>query len=201
LSQTTRRCLGTALIALIHLTMTLPAWAAGDDAHHGPSTSELIWQALNLALLLGVLFVVARKPIRKFFSDRRDQIRGDIDHASDFLKSAEARYAEWQRKLVDVDAELDQIRATARRRAEDERSRILAEARASADRIRQDATAAVDQELRRAQAVLREEAADLAVELAGNLLRDKINEADRERLLDEFISSVEQSASQGATRS
>jgi F-type H+-transporting ATPase subunit b len=173
------------------LAVSLPVLAAGDGGDHGPTTSELIWQAVNLALLVGVLFAVARKPIQKYFAERRDQIRGDIDDASDFLKASEARYAEWQGKLVDLESALEQIRATSRRRAEEEGARILAEARAAADRIKRDAGAAVEQELRRAKDDLRDEAADLAVELAANLLRDRVGDPDRERLLDEFISNVE----------
>lgn len=180
------------LIVAVSLLFAGPVLAAGDSGEHGPTTSELIWQAVNLALLVGVLVAVARKPVKKYFAERRDQIRGDIDDASDFLKESEARYSEWQGKLVDLEAELEQIRATSRRRAEEEGVRILEEARAAAERIKQDASAAVDQELRRAQNDLRDEAADLAVELAANLLRDRVADSDRERLLDEFISSVEQ---------
>lgn len=187
-------------VAVLLALVALPAWAAS-DGHDGPSTSELIWQAVNLAILLTVLYLAANKPVRQFFADRREQIRGDLESSSDFLKSSEARYAEWQGKLVDLEGDLEQIRATSRRRAEDERDRILSDARAAADRIKQDATAAVDQELRRAQTDLREEAADLAVELAGNLLREKVGDADRERLLDEFITSVDASPSQGTAGS
>ena len=180
------------VVVAVSLLFAGPALAAGDGGDHGPSTTELIWQAVNLALLVGVIFAVARKPLQKYFSDRRSQIRGDIDEASDFLKESEARYSEWQGKLVDLETELEQIRTTSRRRAEEEGARILEEARAAAERIKQDAGAAVDQELRRAQNDLRDEAADLAVELAANLLRDRVGDSDRDRLLDEFISNVEQ---------
>ena len=37
-----------------------------------------------------------------------------------------------------------------------------------------------------------EEAADLAIELAGGMLRDQVSEADRARLIDEFIGEVDQ---------
>ena len=45
--------------------------------------------------------------------------------------------------------------------------------------------------MRRAHDRLREEASDLAVELAAGMLREQVGPADRERLLDEFITSVE----------
>jgi F-type H+-transporting ATPase subunit b len=163
------------------------ALAAGD----GGGASDLIWQALNLAIVLGVLIYFARKPIVEFFAGRRAQIKGDLDSAAELLSQAEARNAEIQRKLVDLQSEVEEIRETSRRRAEEESERILAEARKSAERIRSDASAAVDQELNRAQRELRKEAANLALELAGEILREQVNEPDRERLVDEFITRVE----------
>lgn len=170
-----------------------PAVAAG--AEHGPSHAELIWQAVNLALLVGIIVYAARRPVKSFFAERREQIQNDLEESAEFLKQAETRYAEWQRKLVDLETELGQIRAMARQRAHEERDRILAEARAAAERIKDDARAAIDQELRRAEGALRQEAADLAIELAAKLISDQIDDSDRARLVDEFITRVESGGS------
>ena len=62
-------------------------------------------------------------------------------------------------------------------------------------------TRLTDQELRRAQAQLRDEAADLALEIAATKLTDTVGDADRERLMDEFITRVEPNgAAEGASR-
>ena len=111
--------------------------------------------------------------------------------AGELLRKAEAGYASWNRKLVELESELEEIKVVARRRAEEEREELLAEARAAAERIKRDAVAAVDQELRRAQAKLHGEASALAVEVAAGILRDQVRPADRDRLLDEFITHVE----------
>jgi F-type H+-transporting ATPase subunit b len=156
----------------------------------------MLWQALNLAILLAVLVYFARKPLQNFFAERRDQIRGDLDEAARLYEEAENRNREWQRKLADLQREVDQIRVDGRRRAEEDREAILAEAEAAAERIHRDAAAAVDHELRRAQGELRKEAALLATELAERILRERIGDADRERLIDEFITRVEPTAGQ-----
>ena len=70
----------------------------------------------------------------------------------------------------------------------------------TAERIRRDAQAGVAQELRRAQSELREEAADLALEIAARKLSEQVGEADRERLVDEFILRVEANSGEGADR-
>jgi F-type H+-transporting ATPase subunit b len=164
------------------------AAAAATPAH--AAEESLLYPWINFALLIAVLVYFARKPVQSYFADRRTAIRKDLDEASAMKRRAEERYAQWQRRLADLDRELAEIRASAQQRAEAERTTLLADARAAADRIRSDAAVAVDHELRRARARLREEASALAVELASGILREKVTAQDRERLIDEFIERI-----------
>jgi len=183
------RWLTTFLLLGLSLLPTR-AFAGGNEAEGG----ELIWQAANLVIVLALLFYYGRKPIIEFFASRRAAITHDLDSAAQLLEQAESRNASIQRRLIDLDAQREEIRENTRRRAEDESEQILAEARLSAERIRDEASSAIDQELRRAHEELRREAADLALELAANLLREKITDMDRERLVDEFVTRIEAAA-------
>jgi len=182
------------LVCLSIVSLAAPALAS-----EGGGVVDLLYRAANLLLLIGVIAYFARKPIREFFSERRTAIEKDLKEAADLRREAEARYAKWQRKLVDLDAELEQIRATFRERAEAERAQIIADANATAERIRSDTRAAIEQELRKSREVLSEEAANLAVELAADLLREHVTAADRDRLVTEFIERVESAADAGAS--
>ena len=175
------------LLALAASALPGTALAAGD----GGAGWDFFWRVLNVALLLLVLYVTARKPIQAFFRDRRDGIQGEVERAAQLRKEAEERHGRLQRQLAELEGDLERIRRSARERAENEGDRILSDARASADRIREDARIAIEQELRRARKELRREAANLSVEIASGLLRDEITENDEERLLDEFIGEVE----------
>jgi F-type H+-transporting ATPase subunit b len=189
-----KKILAVVVVIAGILAVASPALAAGGGS--GPSASELIWQAVNLALLLGVLFAVARKPITAYFAERREQIKNDIKSADKLLAESKKQFSEWQGKLVELEAEVQTIRDETRQRAQDERDQIVAAAHDSAERIRSDAVAAVDQELRRAQVELREEAANLAVDLAASIITEQVDDRDRDRLLDEFITRVEPTAIQ-----
>jgi F-type H+-transporting ATPase subunit b len=183
-----------ARIVLVLLAAN-PAHAAGGEGSF--DLNNFLLTALNLLLLIGVLVYVGRKPIRNFFADRRLEIREELDNAAKLRDEAEARFTEWQRRLADLDTELDQLRARARERAETERNRILADAAATAERIREDAHAAIEQETRRAQALLRDEASSLSIELAEGVLDREVTDSDRARLVDEFIGRIEQPDSAG----
>jgi F-type H+-transporting ATPase subunit b len=180
---------------VLALAWALPALASG-EGEHGASMTQVLWQAFNLILILGVIVYAGRKPISGFFKERRERVSGDLQEAAELLQQAEARYASWQRKLIDLESELEDIKAQGRRRADEERERIIAGAHAAAERIKRDAATSVDQELRRAQDQLHDEASELAVELAATLLRQQVQPGDRDRLLDEFITRIERAPAQ-----
>jgi F-type H+-transporting ATPase subunit b len=166
---------------MLAVVAAAPAHAAEDS---------LIYPWINFAMLIAVLVYFARKPIQTYFGDRRSAIRKDLDDAAAMKRRAEEHYAQWNRRIVDLDRELAEIRTAAQQRADAERANLIAEARAAAERIRSDAANAVEHELRRARSRLREEASALAVELASGILREKVTAQDRDRLIDEFIERI-----------
>jgi len=101
--------------------------------------------------------------------------------------------------MIGLERELDEIRATSRQRAEAEREHIIETARATAERIRRDTTVAIELELRRAREILREEAAQLAIEMASERLTREVTDADRDRLIDEFIDLIASTPNSGAS--
>ena len=179
------------LMMAFGLTSSGALAAGGDPESESEVVKETVYQLLNLLLLLGLLFYLGRKPITEFFSSRRASIQSELHQAAELLDEAEHRNADLQRRLVDLSSEVEEIKGNAGRRAAEEAERILADARISAERIRRDASAALDHELRRARSQLREEAADLALELAAHKLNDQVGDSDRDRLLDEFITRIE----------
>ena len=184
-------------ITLLIFLLALPAYASDQGAD---GLQSLLWPAVNLVILLAVLVYFARKPLAAYFDKRRSEIAGELQSSADELATAESTYAKWQRRLIDLGAELDEIRATSRQRAEAERERIIQDARATAARIQRDATAAVELELRRARETLREEASQLAIELAGERLSREVTDADRDRLVDEFIDLIASTPDSGASQ-
>ena len=179
----------SALLVAIALVPRAALAAGGSEG--GDPVMDFIYQVGNFALLIAVIFFVARKPVMAYLAERRTQIKNDLDKAAELLSVAEARQAEISARLRDLEAQLEEIAELSKQRAEEESERILAKARAAAERIQSDALEATAQELLRAQRELRAEAAGLAVELAGEILKEQVGDADRQRLLDEFITRVE----------
>lgn len=186
------------LVVLVALACALMPEVARASEPVGEDIVDILLKGLNLALVFGVIAWYGREPIRRFLADRRQTISQDLEQAAKLLSDAELKYAEWERRMLGLDAELGEIRQQARERAEAECGRILADAAAAAERVRRDAEASLEQELRRARADLRAEAAELAVRLAGRLVQESMLPSDREKLLEEFVTKLEQPRSTGA---
>lgn len=181
-----------ALPLLVCLAPLAAGAAGGGDGHGGGGGMTQFWHALNLLVLVAALVYFARGPIAGYLNSRRSQIEAGIDSAGRELAEAEQRLAGCEQRAAALDRELDEIRRVVRQQAEADRDRLLAEAKATAERIRRDAVAAAEQEVRRARDGLRAETVDLAVQIAGDLLRGQVTDADRARLVDDFVQRVEQ---------
>lgn len=182
---------GSTRRAALVLLAALTGWPGLAFAASEGGGASLLWHAVNLALLVGVIAYFARKPIREFMYERRTKIQSELQDAQNQLTVAEEKLAACQRRIDDLDQELEGIRSAVRTQAEAERERVLRDAQDAAERIRRDAQASAEQELRRARDRLRDETATLAVKLAGELIESQVSAQDQERLVADFITQLE----------
>ena len=180
------------------------AWAGGGGESAIPSTlgeaAPLIGQhALNLAILLGVLIYVARKPISAALAARRDGIRKGIEKSGEAERIAKERFDELEQKLAGFEAQLAGMQADAEAKASAEHDKLIAEARAEAASLKDGAARAIRDESDRAVAALRKEAAAQAVALATEKAKAQINDQDHARLDRQFLSVVQGGKPAGVT--
>jgi F-type H+-transporting ATPase subunit b len=169
------------------------AAAAGGEHGGGLPWKDFMYRILNFAILLGVLVVVLRKPIRNFFANRRASIEKTLADLEEQRREAEAKCQEYKGKLAALDNEKQKILDEYIQEGETEKEKIISNAEQQADYIRQQASFAIQQEIKTARSELKEEVAELTVSAAEDLLKKKIKAADQERLVNEFMSKVVES--------
>jgi len=190
-----RRVLSLCAISL--LLLAPEALAAGGESGgeaHGPSWNLLFFQVLNATILAIVLVKFAGPALRGYFQQRSSDIRQAIEGAQEQLREAEAEIAELRARLESFDREAEGLVRGAAEAAEAEGTRVKERAQATAERIREDARRVADSEIERARQALRAEAAKLAIEIAGETLRDQTTPEDDERLVREFTDEIGGSA-------
>jgi F-type H+-transporting ATPase subunit b len=197
---------------------------AHDDAHgHVPTFSDvnwfygflgeqegaepsLLWRpkgmpvpfgalALNAMILYFLLYKFGKEPIAKGLRDRKQSIMKGMEDAARMKAQAEARLAEYEQKLKDIDQEVDRIRREMKEAGEAERARIVAEAKERRARMERDARTLIEQELKAAREELLKETVRAAVKSAEASLSARIGDADQQRLADEYLAAVRASGS------
>jgi F-type H+-transporting ATPase subunit b len=169
------------------------ALAAGGDGHHADSgvlLKDFLYRTLNFAVTVGLLAYFITKPLRRALAGRQEGIEKALQQAEIARQEAEGKFAEYDRKLSRAAAEIDDIYAEIRREGELEREKILTNAREMAVKIRLEAERTAANEVARARAELRQDAARLAVELAEGLLKKNMTADDQSRLIDEYMRKV-----------
>lgn len=165
------------------------AFAAADGAQHadtGLVLKDFLYRVFNFAILIGGLAYFVAKPLKNALVGRREGIEEQLKSAREAAEHAEQRFAEYDTKLTQATDEIEQIKIDIREEAELEKQRIIGEAEEMAAKIKEDSGKTAEHEIAKARLVLRQEAAELAVELARDMLKDSFSRDDQARLVEEY---------------
>jgi F-type H+-transporting ATPase subunit b len=139
---------------------------------------------------VAVLYKLLKKPVSNYFKSRRENIQSLLEEMERSKKEAERKAAEYKAKLAILDQEAEKILQEYIAQGEREKAKILEAAERQANYIKQQARLAIQQEVEAAKKELREEVAELTVKAAEDILRQKMDMGDQERLIEEFIVKV-----------
>ena len=126
---------------------------------------------VNILVLYVLLRVLIWKPVRQFMAGREERVAAQMEQARALQAEAEKIKADYDARLVDVQATCDKMLSEGRLAAQTTGQKYIDKARAQADTILSEARAQADEEKRRAMDEVKEELADLAVDMASRVLR------------------------------
>lgn len=181
-----------SLLAAALICLPAVAFAAGGGGHadSGAVLKDFIYRVFNFVLMVGLLAYFVTKPIRKGLKGRTEEIEKTLAEAEAAREAAEAKNREYSEKLAKATEEIENIAASIRREGELERDKIVAAAKEMAEKIEKEAESKAAGVVAAACAELREEAANLAVELAEELLKKQVSADDQKRLVDEYMQKM-----------
>ncbi len=178
--------------ALVLVVLSCGTALAAADAHvdSGVLLKDFLYRLLNFSIVVAILVYFLKKPIRNALSGRRDDIEKTLAEAQKAKEEAEAKFAEYDKKLNLATQEIAAIYASIRKEAEMEKQKIIENAREQAVKIEQDAEKAAALEVAKARLSLQQEAVQLAVGVAEDLLKKNFTKDDDSRLIDEYMQKV-----------
>lgn len=171
----------------------LIASGGGEGAHGAPAFGmDMIFQIVNFALLVLLLLYVYRKYSagNGGFKKRSLDVQMAMEEAAREKKRAEEKYREYQARIARLDEEVSKILERAREDAAREREAILAEAKLQAEKFSKQAEFTSRQEIEQAKRDLRREAADLAAEMAAEILKKVLTPEDQKNWIKLYTQKI-----------
>ena len=158
----------------------------------GINWPTLLAQIINFALLLGLLYLVAYKPIMRIFDERSNRIKESMEQTEMIKEQVAHGEEEVKKRLETASKEGQELTARAMRTGEEARQKIHQDARQEAEAIIEKVRLDIQRERNEIIDDLRKEFGDLTIEAAGKVFERSLDkEAHRElieKVLDESSS-------------
>jgi F-type H+-transporting ATPase subunit b len=167
-----------------------------------PNLTELIIGAISFFIVFGVLAKVLLPRIQKTLEERTEKIEGGLKRAEETQAEATATLEQYRAQLADARHEAARLREEAKEQG----AQIIADMRqrgqAEFGRLVSAAEAQIEAQKQQALTSLRAEVGALAVELAGRIVGESLEDEARQRgTVDRFLTQLEaQSASAETAR-
>jgi len=150
-----------------------------------------ILQIISFLLLLGLLKKFLYKPLTKYLDERAKAIHNMVEGAKEAEQKAQ-KYARQTHQALDLArADALKMKKEARRLSDEERRKIIEEAKKEARFLIEEARSQFGRERELAFKKIKSEVAALSVDIASKILGREIKPEDHQRLAEDSIAEIE----------
>ena len=154
------------------------------------AVESIILNIANIVIMFLIVRFLVYKPVKKFLTARRERVEADIAEADEKQKRADDALAEAEAARVSAEEFAQAEKTRILDAASADADRIVAEANAQANVIRDEAVAEAAHSSDRIMDDMREHIADIAVDLAGEIIGREIDKNGSRELIDGFFDKV-----------
>ena len=176
-------------VMLVTLLLAVPAFcvSAGGEVDHKAQLYDFAWRLLNFAVLVYILYKLAWKRLVNFFRNRREDIKTSLAESNDRKVEAEDKFKEYEVKLTKATDDIQNISEMIKAQGLAEKQKLIADAEKAAEKMKEDARARMDQEMKKAGSQLRTEAVELSIKVAEDILKRNVSQEDHEKMVKEYM--------------
>jgi F-type H+-transporting ATPase subunit b len=179
--------------------------AFAEEGHAGeinpllPTLPDLLWGTLAFLIILALFIWKILPNLNKMLDARSEAIEGSINSAEAAQAEAQAALEKYTSQLAEARAEAGRIREQARADGSQIVAELREQASSEAARITANAQAQIEMERLAALASLKSDVGNLALDLAGGVIGETLSEdAKAQAVVDRFLAELE--ASEKATK-
>ena len=173
-----------------------PAAAAETSAegHEGGKEKAdplLLWKWINFGILAAGIGYMLAKNLPGFFQSRTGEIQKGISEAAKMKADADAKAAGMEERLARIGAEVESLRAKAKQEMSAEGDRIRKETETLVAKMQAAAESEIESMTKAARQELKSYSAQLAIDMAEQIIRARVSGGSEQTLVDNFIRGLE----------
>jgi len=153
----------------------------------GINMSTLLAQIINVAILFGLLYLVAYKPIMRMLDERSGKIKESMEQTEYIKQQAERAEGEAAKRIEAAAKEGQEAIARAMRTGEEVRQEAQQQAKREAEVLIARARAEIQRERDEAIDQLREEFADITIMAAGKVIDRTLDKKAHREIIDKVL--------------
>jgi F-type H+-transporting ATPase subunit b len=147
-------------------------------------------QAVNLAILCGILFYFLKDNVRAYYKNKRENFLKSAREVAEMKRQVEEQAQLLKNKIRELDTTADQAQKAAEASAREYQVKLLGEAREQAEKLKRETEKTVKAEVYRAVESLKAEIVDQSITSSRQLIGTQIKDNDQKRLLSEFVEKI-----------
>jgi F-type H+-transporting ATPase subunit b len=183
-----------AFLGMLFFLAAIPIFAQEGEKSPTESPTGLFFRWLNFAIVIGVIAYFAVKNGGPYFRSQAEEISRRIAEGARAREAAEEQRRQVEAKMANLEKEIVEMRAVAKKDAAAEAQRLRALAREDAEKIERAAQAEISAAERAARMELKAFAARIAVERAEAVLREELTPKSESALFQTFVRELDRSA-------
>lgn len=180
----------------------VPSVMAAASAGANPLSFDFwtfIFQAINILIVLLVLYKFLWGPISKIIAEREQFVEQSLNQATAAKDEANALLARYQEQLRQAEKEAQAIVTRATEAGEEARQRIVADAEAEAEKMIERARVEIAREREKALAQIREEVAQLVLLATHKVVGRTLDDEAHKALILDFVDRMQEFPEDGPT--
>lgn len=186
------RCLAVTAAGAVAFALTVPTPAFATSAFDIliPKPAEFIPALIAFVVIWAVLAKLVWPSVIKTLDARQKAIQDNLDASEQAKVDAAKALKKAEATIDDAQAQADEIVAEAKKNAEASKDAIIKQANIDAKRIQDKARDGIEAERHAAMADLVDQAADLAVDLAGKIIGENLDAETQKRLIERLLAEA-----------
>ena len=150
----------------------------------------LIWQVINFGLLFAALSYFFYKPVKKLMSEREGKIADSLKNAENLEKKSKELEVEFKKKMTEQRMEIEEMHKKAKSAGDELRKELKAKAESESSRVIEEARKTANQEKAEILKSLEDEVKGLAITLASKVLERNIDEKTERKFMEEALGEL-----------